>query len=251
MIRIGTVISYCTLDYKFINECVDAVKSFSKQIIISVADHFFDGTPEDRNLLTTLRSELDDVKIIEYAWHKNDPKYWHNMARWHGYQNLNSQINYVLFLDADEIIDTILFNNFIQMNNLFSQFDAFTFYCYWYFREAKFRAKTLERAGLLVKKDIVNRHNMFTFAERDGIFYSTQRAAIVNGNDGIPIVHHYSWVRTKEEMLRKVKCWAHKDDADWGRLIEEEFSHEFNGTDFLPGHHYQYDTIEPVYDIKI
>jgi hypothetical protein len=54
--------------------------------------------------------------------------------------------------------------------------------------------------------------------------------------------NHYSWVRTKEEMLRKVTSWAHSNDTNWTALVEEEFSREFNGTDFVHG--YQYDILE-------
>jgi hypothetical protein len=52
-------------------------------------------------------------------------------------------------------------------------------------------------------------------------------------------MHHYSWVRTKEEMLRKVKAWGHTNDKDWNTLIEEEFSREFNGKDFVHGYNFE------------
>ena len=57
-----------------------------------------------------------------------------------------------------------------------------------------------------------------------------------------PFIHHYSWVRTKEEMLKKVLNWGHKDDSfDWISKIEEEFSRDFNGTDFI--HRYNYNIV--------
>ena len=40
------------------------------------------------------------------------------------------------------------------------------------------------------------------------------------------MVHHYSWVRTKEECLQKARTWAHRMDEDWPALIENTF----NGT---------------------
>jgi hypothetical protein len=45
-------------------------------------------------------------------------------------------------------------------------------------------------------------------------------------------------------MLKKVSTWAHKTDKNWNALIEEEFSREFNGTDFV--HNYKYENY--VYD---
>ena len=51
--------------------------------------------------------------------------------------------------------------------------------------------------------------------------------------DGNPMIHHYSWVRTKDEMIQKVKSWGHNIDKDWISLIEEEFSRPFNGKCFV------------------
>jgi hypothetical protein len=253
MITIGTVISYCTLDHRFIRFCVESVKPFSSQIIIVSADHFFDGTSEDIELLNKTHEEISDSMVdkIIYKWKSDLPHYWHNMSRWVGLENLKDNIEYVFFLDADEIMDSASFKIWLLNENLFRQFNAFTFYCYWYFREARYRAKTLENAGLLINRKWLTRENMFTRNERMGILQAIPNAAIANGVALAPMLHHYSWVRTKEEMLRKVKAWGHRNDTDWVKLIEEEFTHEFNGTDFLPGHHYQYEIVEPVHDIKL
>jgi hypothetical protein len=252
MVKIGTVISYCTLDYKFIKFCIDAVKPFSSQTVLVVADHFFDGTPEDRELLSRTHSDLQGTDIIEYKWQDNSPRYWHNMSRWIGLQSLQSDIDFILFLDADEIVDK-KFNEWLRRNeSLFVRYDGFLFLCYWYFREARYRATTWEKACILARKDMLRKDSMFTEAERDGIVFSLlPNVTVVSGTDGTPMVHHYSWVRTKEQMLKKVRCWGHRDDLDWERLVEKEFSHDFSGTDFLPGHHYEYETVQPVHNIKL
>ena len=70
----------------------------------------------------------------------------------------------------------------------------------------------------------------------------------MRSKEGTPFVHHYSWVRTKEEMLKKVENWGHKHDKNWTSLIEEEFSRPFNGTDFVHG--YSYNIVENKFNIK-
>ena len=251
MINLGTVISYCTLDYRFIQLCVNAAKQFSHQTVVVAADHFFDGTPEDTELLERTYRELTNTRIVGYKWEQNAPRYWHNMSRWIGLQNMPDEIDFVLFLDADEIVDADRFKIILTYEDLFKKFDAFLFSCYWYFREAKYRARTWEHAGLLVKRARLTKENMFTGNERIGILHSVPNAVALTGVDRTPLVHHYSWVRTKEDMLRKVKSWGHRNDTNWEKLIEDEFTHDFNGTDFLPEHYYEYDIIEPVHDIKL
>ena len=56
-----------------------------------------------------------------------------------------------------------------------------------------------------------------------------------NGLDNQPLFHHYSWVKKKEEMLKKVSCWGHREDKDWEPLVHKEFSEEFRGEDCLYG----------------
>jgi len=47
------------------------------------------------------------------------------------------------------------------------------------------------------------------------------------------MVHHMSWVRSKEGMLQKVSAWGHAGERDWEALVKEEWSREFNGRDLL------------------
>jgi hypothetical protein len=63
------------------------------------------------------------------------------------------------------------------------------------------------------------------------------------------IMHHFSWVRTKEQMLKKVESWAHKGDKHWVSLIEEEFKYSFRGRDFV--HNYKFIEVENTFKIDI
>jgi hypothetical protein len=93
---------------------------------------------------------------------------------------------------------------------------------------------------------------------KDVVFHEAERGNFTNITNnyvrnqmwnGEPIMHHFSWVRTKEEMLRKVKSWGHTNDRDWNPMIEEEFSREFNGKDFV--HNYSYKILEkPLFNIN-
>jgi hypothetical protein len=65
--------------------------------------------------------------------------------------------------------------------------------------------------------------------------------------EGQILMHHFSWVRSKDEMLQKVDSWGHKFDKDWISLIHEEFSRPFNGTDFV--HNYAYNIVEDRFKI--
>ena len=50
--------------------------------------------------------------------------------------------------------------------------------------------------------------------------------------------HHYSWVRTKEQLLRKVASWGHNWERNWTEEVEKEFSRPFNGVDFVHGYEF-------------
>jgi hypothetical protein len=76
-LKIETVINYCTNEYRFIHRSVSSVVGVSAQVLIPVADHFFDGTPEDSELLVRTRRENLGATLIPYAWTPgHSPRYW-------------------------------------------------------------------------------------------------------------------------------------------------------------------------------
>jgi hypothetical protein len=243
---IATIINFCTNDYPFLRHCIDSVKPFSDQIFIPVCDHFFDAVKEDRMTLDRIYAESSDVQFFEFPFDEKKSLYgshssifWHNLARMIGRFFLNEKIKYVLFLDCDEIVDS---KKFVEWMHLFPyhEYDAMNICNYWYFRESHLQAKSWEHTPLLVKKDLLDGNRLMNPWERGGIYalISGNKASEVLGLDAAPMIHHYSWVKTKEQSLRKVLSWGHRRDRDWISLVEEEFSRPFRGTDFVHGYEF-------------
>jgi hypothetical protein len=59
-------------------------------------------------------------------------------------------------------------------------------------------------------------------------------------------VHHYSWVRTKEELCKKFSSWSHHWERPWLNLVEVEYKDSFKERDFIRG--YTYREVEPYFD---
>ena len=245
--NIATLINYCTNDYRFIKKVIDNVKPFSSQIIVPVCDHFFDGVDENRELLEKTYKENPNVQFIEYEWTPEYfTQYWSNMSRLLSVNQLNKNIDWVLLLDSDEIVDTELFINFLSTN----KFDRMSYKLanYFYFREPIYQATKLEDSIVLCKKELMNTDVFDIHHEREQYHDILNIPKLRNvTHNGIPMIHHYSWVRSKEQMLRKVQSWWHKNDRNWSDLIEKEFSHPFNGVDFIHG--YQYNTVENKFNL--
>lgn len=243
--KIATIINYCTSDYRFINKCIDAVLPFSKQVIVPIADHTFDGLPENVELVQRSIQENPNASFCYYEWNiGNSPRYWHNISRMIGVQQLNDGIDWVLFLDSDEIVDTELFTKFIRSND-FSSLDSYKIANYWYFREPIYRAKSIEDSAVLVKRNLIQIDPHNPHIEREQLCFNNNKRNTTQ--DDQAMIHHYSWVRTKEQMLKKVGSWGHKTDTDWVALIEEEFSRPFNGKCFV--NNYDFEVVENKYNL--
>jgi hypothetical protein len=243
--KIDTIINYCTSDYRFIKTCIDAVLPFSEQVIIPIADHTFDGTPENEELVQRSMQENPNASFCYYEWTEgNSPRYWHNISRMIGVEQLNDDIDWVLFLDSDEIVDTELFTKFISEND-FSLLDSYKIANYWYFREPIYRAKAIEDSAVLVKRNLIQIDPNNPYIEREQLCNNNNKRNTTQ--DGQAMIHHYSWVRTKEQMLKKVNSWGHKTDTDWNSLIEEEFSRPFNGKCFV--NNYEFETVGNKYNL--
>jgi hypothetical protein len=167
-----------------------------------------------------------------------------------GYNFLKKSIDRVLFLDVDEIVDGDRFRKFLEEKK-YLKFDALRFSNYWYFRDASLQAKNQEDSVVFVKRKKIKYKSLLDSTERDAIFdsISGKKKRHVLGLDGTPMIHHYSWVRTKDQMLKKVGSWGHKNDKDWAVLVEEEFSHKTSKKDFVHG--YELIEVEPFVSIDL
>ncbi len=248
----ATIINFCSNDYPYLRHCIDAVKPFSKQVIVPVCDHFFDGKSENRDVLNAIYAENGDVGFIEFPFNQDGHSsvYWHNLARLIGTYFLEREVEYVLFLDCDEVVDSSRFIEWLK-EIPYQETDAVRFLGYWYFRESRFRAKTWENTPLLMRKAILNGSLIMNEGERSGMFRLAlgEKKEKVAGIDGLPMVHHYSWVRTREQLLQKVASWGHNWQRDWKAQVEEEFSRPFNGRDFVHG--YEFDEVAPRHAIDL
>lgn len=247
---ISTILQYSTIDFKFLKINLDQLTKFSDEIIIPICDHLFNGEPENQELLEKtyeICKHYSNVNVYMFEWQgiSENTAYYHNVSRLLG-TNV-AKHDWLLFVDADEIVS----DNFKLWFDEIKHTDySFWLTCYWYFREPIYRSKTTEGAGLLIKKSKCN-WNVHIRDERQQLFNTPN---FINGNhipieyDNQPLVHHFSWVRSKDEMLKKVKNWGHKNDKNWTELIDIEFSRTFNGTDFIHG--YQYNIVDNIFKIE-
>lgn len=239
--KIATLINFSTNERAFLKPCVQQAAAFSSQILVSACDHFFDGVPENKKLLRNIYAQFPECQFIEYEFQgpysQHSANFWHNLGRLLGFYHVEEQIDYILFLDVDEIVDGAKFLEWLT-NFPLRNYEALQLACYWYFRKEHYQSKVWEETPLLIKKDALTHELLMHPFERGGTFFKMEgnKAPFIKGKDDLPMVHHYSWVRSKDEMLRKVASWGHSGERDWVSLIEEEFSRPFKGKDFIHGY---------------
>jgi hypothetical protein len=253
--KISIVLMYCSNDFRWIKACVEQASKIAEEIVIPVCDHFFDGTPENREVLDKTYEMLSSnpkVKIIEYEYSPGrETSYWDLMSRVIGKENTNPENDWIMYLESDEIIESDKFIEWINTGE-YKNYESMKFDNYFYFRESIYQADQTkyEDSVVLVKRKYANINPLLKIArEQCHEYLNVNKKRNIRGLDGKPMIHHFSWVRTKEQMLRKVKSWFHNKDMDWVSLVEKEFSQEFSGVDFIPAHNYSYKVVENKFNL--
>lgn len=268
---ITTVINYCSSDEKFIHKNIVECLKFSDEVVISCVDHFFNGI-EDKNLYESLKEYFNHpkIKIVLSKWDSklgnNCQHYWHNVCRYVAYlQTKNS--GYYLFLDADEIPNGDLFKKYLNTKKYLNYDIIGDFISYYYFDKPIYRSLVLSGVGLLINSTYIIQDHFMRSQERwfyrklnqvdydeydlrypricERVSFNGIFPKIINFNGkfaylelGEVMFHHYSWVRSKQEMLAKVNSWGHKYDCDWTSMVENYFNVGFNGKCFVHGWEY-------------
>ena len=245
---LATVINFSSNEAPFLRSCLEEALCFSHQILVCVCDHFFDGTPEDLSLLRGVYQSHPNIQFIQYPFSKENfygrhsAYFWHNISRMIGAHFLQREITNVLFLDVDEIVEGKRFANWLKTFPL-SDYTALRLACYWYFRESRYRAKQIEDTPVLISKAALHYEALMHAEERAGMFHLAEGNKLRFVEKEKPLIHHYSWVRSKEGLFRKVRSWGHRSEHNWEELIEKEFAGPFSGRDFVHG--YSFEEVEP------
>jgi len=249
---IDVVMPYCSLDKLFIEENIKQCQKFANNIFISVSSHLYNGEPENKESIDELKtfcSQFNNVDILEYQWNNNAPFdfYWNCYSRWIGIEKCKT--DYIMQLDSDEIIDGDLFLSSYSENfqKFWTTYNSYALSMYWYFRDFTYRSKVEEQAHIIVAKKVLNKSNVFTKYDRGGHAVKdniTSFFGVKYMNQSY--IHHFSWVRTKRDLLKKVAGWGHKSERKWEELIEEEFSRPFLGRDCV--HNYEFELVEPPFN---
>lgn len=234
---LATCISFCTYDYRFLKKNIEEVSCFSDQIIVSVSTHFFDGREENQKLLEHCFAEHPDVLFVQFDYRPNtvytpyrtssptDPNwalYWHSIARMTTIPFLRDSIEYVLFIDSDEIFEGMRFKERLSAKS-HENFRAVRLGCFPYGVLPSQRGKAVNQVlPLLVRKDELRPLSMIQPGDRMGIFRSIDEPKSID--DRPSCIHHYSWTRTKEELERKVESWGHRHDNNWKEILKKCFT---------------------------
>ena len=238
MTSIHTIIPYCSYDKSYIFDCINSAKQVTDHVWVSYSDHLLNGDQEDQSEISKLLSFYEkepSVKFIKYSFNiRDDIRIKHNVSRNVLIdQAIQNGATHLLLLDADEVIDVVRFKEWKK--HFDPAIPSYKFKNYWYFRSPLYRAKTLEHTTVVARSEIYK--EMYPSApERD--FFIKYGYSLVDTVLGEPLIHHFSWAKSKDELLLKVKNWGHYNDRNWIDLIEQEFSHDFNGSDFVHGYSY-------------
>lgn len=256
---IGTVVNFCTNESRFISACLKQALRFSSQVVVSVASHFFDGTEENRELLEQIYAAFPECHFIEYPFVPDQipssvfkevrpEAFWHCLSRLIGVSFLDKNLETIFFLDADEVADGPAVADWLDSSD-YEQHTALKLANYWYFREPSFQAENLEDSIVLVQRKALTSDMLLQDEERNALYDSLPgpKRRMVLGDGGLALFHHFSWVRSQEEMLKKVRSWGHRKDREWEELVRREFSGPFQGTDFVHG--YRFRTVEPAFEL--
>lgn len=275
MNTIGTMILYSTQCDKFIREIIKQCKKFSTKICIITTDKSFDGndTQDEQKLKKLYDDYINDpiISCIELEWSKDQIfpgresyelsmknkngwapggwiKGWYGICRYTGFLNLKDETDYVLFLDSDEIVDGERFNLWKSEElNKYPNIEAFKFLNYWYLNDPTKQATSLEDSIVMIKSVNYPENLFFTDAERHGMCNAKLNRLENITYQGIPIIHHYSYVRDKTALIGKMKNTHGQDICNESEVLQS-VEKILSGIDII--HQYKYKSVNNCFNIQ-
>jgi hypothetical protein len=234
----SVVVPFCTNEHPFLKPLLQELVQFSDDVLICMGDHLCDGQPQDvEAFVEAFRQDAPQlsshprVQFVKYvvdtqAWDamKRDPNckrpraYVMNLARATGVHL--AKHDWIWLIDADEIPEGARVQAWLEdaQHGLpsLNPRDVYKFANYWYFKHPTYQALQLEDSVMLMHRTLLTPQTLFNDYERGwmhALSGARQCHNTVPGLDGLPMFHHYSWVRSRAALATKIQLSAHKDDA--------------------------------------
>jgi len=245
---IEAVILYSTNDKRFFKPCIENLLEAGIKCHVVTYSHMWKGTPEDEQALADSAAMFEtNPNFLQYKidWEPGrNPWYWEAVGRYLATQEVSDNSEYILYIDIDEVVDPEKMKEWLAQED-YKQYESMRIPNYWYFREPIYRATSTEDSIVMTRTSLA-KQLQFQPGGRDVYFGASPNRTKFKLTE--PFIHHYSWVRTKEEMLNKVSNWGHASDRrNWTDLVEEEFSRSFNGKCFV--HNYTFTEVKNIFNI--
>jgi len=239
---VSVVVNYCSNERAFLDPLLKNVLEFTNDVVVSYGSHLYDGTPEDTAHLEPYKAKYPKVKFVCYPVDvsldlskqkgvvRRPTAYWHNLARWTGINALDNR-EWVFIIDADEIPEGKMVKAWLDivLASFLKEDECYKLATYWYFKDPKFQATTLEDSILLIHYKHLTLNNVFGDNERDHLILASKcfLRRQVRGIGGVVLWHHFSWVRSKKCLEHKIRSWAHANDifkgVDASQFVEFVF----------------------------
>lgn len=238
------MVPFCSLERDLIRRVVSSLAPVCSRIVIVYLTHFFtgDADPDARVIVEDLARDFPEVKPLCVTWNAQQGKvhqgFWPCEMRLRGFAETTTP--WVLMIDADEVLRSA--ERFAEWFATQKDRPATPKLAnFWYFMSEKRRAKVLEDSIVLTHRQFLTFASFRQFgAERAAFSVTGER--MVKGLDGEPMFDHFSWVRTPEQLRKKVVHWSHRNDRKWSEIVETALAEDpLTTPDFLHG--YEYDIL--------
>ena len=224
--NIGVTINACSMEKAFLPVLLSECLKFSNDVVVSYGDKLYNGELEDLSYIEQNKTTFPNIKFVSYCVdihskhetrlgvNKRPTAYWHNLARYTASQALDEKTDWVFIIDADEVPEGDLVADWINNTKLEAN-ECYKMANYWYFKYPILRSLTFEDSVLLMHKSHLTKENMFGDLERDFLIPSSKTILkrLVMGKNKLPIWHHFSFVRSRDNLKKKLESWAHRDDV--------------------------------------
>ena len=242
-LKISVVIPYCSFESDLIFDVVNSL-SVCDDIVIVYMTHFFNGE-EDLHAESTLDvfKSFPNVRCIRLVWKPITvpPAFWVSEMRMVGFAR--SRHSWMLACDSDECLrDQKAFKAWFKtIENGATK--SFKLTNYWYFMSKKRRANIIEDSITLTHRSVISMPMFRQFGQERSALLLPNDPRNTRDLDGNVFFDHFSWVRSPENLRRKVLSWSHRKDRDWVPLVDKALSEDPLLTeDFV--HKYSYTILE-------